>query len=137
MSDGAPPCLKMIDVRYHRGLELPAHELWLDPWEAKPRAFVSHAHSDHIAAHAEVITSRGTAQLMRARLGGERREHVLDFSQRAEFGSFAITLLPAGHIFGSAQSFIETDPGRLPYPGHFKLPARLPRKPPNGAGRTR
>jgi DNA ligase-1 len=116
---------KMIDVRYHRGIELPTHALWLDPADARPRAFVSHAHSDHIAAHAEVITSRGTAQLMRARLGGERREHVLDFGQRADFGSFAITLFPAGHIFGSAQSFIETDAGSLLYTGDFKLRASL------------
>ena len=57
----------MISVRYRRGLELPEHELWLDPHDAKAFAFVSHAHSDHVAAHREVIVSRGTAALMRER----------------------------------------------------------------------
>jgi DNA ligase-1 len=111
----------MIDVRYHRGLHLPAHDLWLDPHQAQPFAFVSHAHSDHTANHAEVIASAGTARLMQARIGGQRREHVLAFGERREFRDFAITLLPAGHIFGSAQAFIETDAGSLLYTGDFKL----------------
>ena len=111
----------MIPIRYHRGVELPSHGLWLDPRDAQPFAFVSHAHSDHIAAHAEVIASAGTARLMQARLGGARREHLLEFGERREFRDFAITLLPAGHIFGSAQSFIETGDGSVLYTGDFKL----------------
>ena len=119
----------MIDVLYHRGLELPAHGLWLDPWDARPFAFVSHAHSDHTARHAEIIASAGTARLMQARLGGVRREQVLEFGERREFGNFAITLLPAGHIFGSAQSFIESDAGTLLYTGDFKLRRGLSAEP--------
>lgn len=119
----------MISIRYARGLELPDHGLWLDPWEAKPFAFVSHAHSDHIAAHAEIIASTGTARLMQARLGGSRREHVLDFGATTRFADFQITLLPAGHIFGSAQSLIETDAGSLLYTGDFKLRPGLSAEP--------
>ena len=111
----------MIEVRYSRGLELPVEELWLDPWDAKPFAFVSHAHSDHTARHEEIIASSGTARLMQARLGGVRREQVLEFGERREFAKFAITLLPAGHVFGSAQSYVESDAGTLLYTGDFKL----------------
>lgn len=111
----------MIDVNFHRGLELPLHGLWLDPHGRRPFAFVSHAHSDHIARHEEVIASPGTLRLMKARIGGKRREHLLEFGERRAFGNFAITLLPAGHILGSAQSFIETDAGTLLYTGDFKL----------------
>src|SRR4030095_13098472 len=39
---------RVIEVRYERGVFLPQQNLWLDPWEAKDFAFVSHAHSDHI-----------------------------------------------------------------------------------------
>ncbi len=119
----------MIAIRYHRGLELPAHGLWLDPHAGQPLAFVSHAHSDHIAAHQEIIASAGTARLMRARLGGTRREHLLEFGERREFADFAITLLPAGHIFGSAQSFIESSAGTLLYTGDFKLRPGLSAEP--------
>ncbi len=111
----------MIDVKYHRGIHLPATDLWLDPWDAKPLAFVSHAHSDHIAKHAEIIASAGTARLMQARLSGERVENVLDFRMPTVVRGMRMTLLPAGHIFGSAQLFLETDAGSLLYSGDFKL----------------
>src|SRR5213075_1229232 len=72
----------MIDIRYERGVYLPEQDLWLDPWDAKRLAFVSHAHSDHIALHDEIIVSERTARLMQARLPGKRTEHVLPFRER-------------------------------------------------------
>ena len=111
----------MIEVRYDRGVYLPNEEIWLDPRDAKSFAFVSHAHSDHIAAHDEIIVSERTARLMQARLPGERNEHVLNFGERATVRGLAVTLIPAGHIFGSAQFFLETEEGSLLYTGDFKL----------------
>jgi len=96
----------MIDVRYERGIYLPAQDLWLDAWEAKRFAFVSHAHSDHIAPHQEIILSERTARLMQARMPGTRREHVLPFGEQRRVRDVDLTLLPAGHIFGSAQLFL-------------------------------
>jgi DNA ligase-1 len=60
---------------------------------------------------------------MRARLPGERIEHVLRFGQTEQLTTeCAITLHPAGHIFGSAQSLLEhVEHGRLLYTGDFKL----------------
>src|SRR4051794_16941990 len=111
----------MIPVRYTRGLELPQHGLWLDPWDGQPFAFVSHAHSDHIADHREIIATPGTARLMDARMPGKRSQHLLPFGETRQFSGFAATLLPAGHIFGSAQMFLESDAGSLLYTGDFKL----------------
>jgi DNA ligase-1 len=115
--------------QYLRGaIHLPELALWLDAHEARgegERVFVSHAHSDHIAAHRETILSEGTARLMQARLGGKRVEHVLQFREARRFegpgAPFQITLLPAGHILGSAMSFIEWQGGTLLYTGDFKL----------------
>ena len=104
-----PLILPVISVQYERGVYLPNENIWLDPWDAKPFAFVSHAHSDHIAPHDEIIVSERTARLMQARLPGERHEHVLPFGvSRPWFAASTITLLPAGHIFGSAQFFLES-----------------------------
>ena len=87
--------------------------------------FVSHAHSDHTAPHREVILSEGTSRLMKARLGGQRVQHVLPFQESRNFdgpgASYRITLLPAGHILGSAMSFIEWGGHSLLYTGDFKL----------------
>lgn len=111
----------MIDVQFQRGLYLPAHDLWLDPWDKQSCAFVSHAHSDHIGKHREIIASEGTSRLMQARLPGTRQEHILPFEQTVEFRGLRITLLPAGHIFGSAQIHLESPEGSLLYTGDFKL----------------
>ncbi len=111
----------MISVQYERGVYLPNENIWLDPWDAKPFAFVSHAHSDHIAPHDEIVVSERTSRLMQARLPGERHEHVLPFGERSTVRGLEITLLPAGHIFGSAQFFLQTDAGSLLYTGDFKL----------------
>jgi hypothetical protein len=122
------------EVVYRRGVYLPAHDLWLDPWDDQPFAFVSHAHSDHIARHREVILSITTARLMAARLPGERLEHRLEFLQPAEHirPGLRITLLPAGHIAGSAQALVESSgggTGSVLYTGDFKLRASLSSEP--------
>ena len=113
----------MIDVRFERGIYLPQQDLWLDPWDAKRFAFVSHAHSDHIASHEEIIVSERTARLMRARLPGVRTEYVLPFGERRTVNGVDLMLLPAGHVLGSAQFLLFTKEETLLYTGDFKLRA--------------
>lgn len=109
------------------GIYLPRLRLWLDPhWPKQELVFVSHAHSDHTADHREVILSEPTARLMSARMGGKRIEHAMRFGETRLFRSgdaqeFRLTLLPAGHIFGSAMSLLECDGESLLYTGDFKL----------------
>jgi DNA ligase-1 len=111
----------VIEVRYERGVYLPQQNFWLDPWDAKRFAFVSHAHSDHIAPHQEVIVSERTARLMQVRLPGWRIEHPLPFGERRSIRSVDLMLIPAGHIFGSAQCLVFAGEETLLYTGDFKL----------------
>ena len=111
------------DVQFKRGVYLPQIDWWLDAQLPKPRSFVSHAHFDHLARHQEVLCTRATSRLMRARLAGRRMMHALPFG-RAEplTPDTVVTLFPAGHMLGSAQ-FHVTHPehGSLLYTGDFKL----------------
>src|SRR5476651_1281785 len=120
-----------VAIRFDRGVHLPSLDLWLDPRDQRPTAFISHAHSDHIGRHREVIFSEGTARLMRARLPGQRLEHVLAFGQPFAFRGAELTLLPAGHIAGSAQLHVaESASGAsLLYTGDFKLRPGLSAEP--------
>jgi DNA ligase 1 len=111
----------VIEVRYERGVYLPQQVFWLDPWDAKRFAFVSHAHSDHIAPHKEVIVSERTARLMQVRLPGSRIEHALPFGERRSVRGVDLMLIPAGHIFGSAQCLVFAGGETLLYTGDFKL----------------
>jgi DNA ligase I, ATP-dependent (dnl1) len=110
--------------------------LWLDPHEPQPgseKVFVSHAHSDHVAAHREVILSASTAKLMQARVPGKRHEHIMNFGETHKFEaagkSYQITLIPAGHIFGSAMALLESQGESLLYTGDFKLRRSLSAEP--------
>ena len=118
------------------GVLLPKLGLWLDshlPQPGREKVFISHAHSDHTALHREVILSAPTARLMHARGVSARIEHQLLFGEACSFqgidGSYNITLLPAGHIFGSAMAFIESEGQSLLYTGDFKLRRGLSAEP--------
>ena len=110
------------EVRQQNGLSLPQIGWWLDAQKAQTRCFVSHAHSDHIGPHREIVATRATASLMRLRMAGKRQETILEYGQpwSSELGC-EFRLHPAGHIFGSAMLEARTEHGTLLYTGDFKL----------------
>ncbi|MBK1883210.1 ATP-dependent DNA ligase [Luteolibacter pohnpeiensis] len=113
----------MIDVQFNRGLYLPELDLWLDPWDAKPCAFVSHAHADHFARHESALCSEVTAALVQKRFHlGENRIESVPFQIPIIRDGFRIKLLPAGHIAGSAMLHVTRikDNASLLYTGDFK-----------------
>src|SRR5262245_5481094 len=58
---------------------------------------------------------------MRVRLPGSRIEHPLPFGERRSIRSVDLMLIPAGHIFGSAQCLVFAGEQTLLYTGDFKL----------------
>lgn len=130
--DDALP-MTALDFQFVRGgLHLPALRLRLDPHERsgpEDLAFVSHAHADHTGRHARVAFTAPTQRLMRARVGGIRTEHVLAYGERRPLADLGgppepgahLTLLPAGHVLGSAMSLLECGGESLLYTGDFKL----------------
>ena len=113
----------MIDVRFQRGLHLPELDLWLDPWDAKPRAFISHAHADHFARHESALCSDVTAVLVRKRFHlAESRIEAIAFHVPIVRDGFRLRMLPAGHISGSAMLHVTRlkDNASLLYTGDFK-----------------
>jgi DNA ligase-1 len=129
----------MIEVLDRGGVFLPGTGFWLDPPRARARAFVSHAHSDHFAEHAEIICSGPTRALVETRFPRKRHRVVREpcWGERFEVGAGHWgELLPAGHVLGSAMLRVvrERDGASLLYTGDFKLrpgltaePAELPR----------
>ena len=119
------PATSHIEVLFRQGIYLPELDLWLDPHRSKERAFISHAHSDHFASHQLTICSPVTARLIAGRYGAlaEGKSITPEFRSPLEFSGFILTLLPAGHIFGSAMLHIRriSDGATLLYTGDFKL----------------
>ena len=119
------------DVTYRKGLHLPQIGWWLDAQARCERAFVSHAHSDHVARHKEILCTPATARFLHARIPGRRTMTELRFGRphALEFGVTA-TLYPAGHILGSSQILLESgEHGSMLYTGDFKLRPGLAAEP--------
>lgn len=118
-----PPPL--IQVTHPNGIYLPEADLWLDPHFGGKRAFISHAHSDHVARHEMTFCSEVTRDLMKTRYGykSEGEMRVLPMREVVEWEGWELRLLPAGHIIGSAMLHLtrKADGATLLYTGDYKL----------------
>jgi len=115
----------LIQVTHPRGIYLPEEDLWLDPHFGVKRAFVSHAHSDHVARHDLTFCSEITHQLMLVRKTAKKSGTVVSPKMREvfEWEGWELRLLPAGHITGSAMLHLtrKADGATLLYTGDYKL----------------
>ncbi len=102
-------------------LYVPGADLWLDPKRRRRRAFVSHAHGDHIGRHDEIYATHATASLMGARLGPQNVVELEFGAWRELENGWRLRLHPAGHVLGAAQAELERDGERLVYTGDFRL----------------
>ncbi len=112
----------MMKIRHGGGIHLPDCDVWLDSLRSRRFGVVSHAHSDHAAWHEETLLTPATAALMRARRGHRKNKVIreIPFGEPVEIPGARITLLPAGHVLGSAQVFIECNRATMLYTGDFK-----------------
>jgi len=90
-----------------RGLYCPLGEFYIDPWRCDPsmRAITTHAHSDHakVGCGSYLCPPSGEA-LLRTRLGHgiTVQTHPYGLAHSLRMGGVNISLLPAGHVLGSA-----------------------------------
>ena len=96
---------------------------YIDPVHPVDRAVITHGHSDHARPdHRHVLATRETLAIMRQRYG-ERAGLSLQaarYGERLTVGDVALTLLPAGHILGSAQALIDYGGVRAIVSGDYK-----------------
>jgi len=91
------------------GLYCPPGDFFIDPVRPVARAVITHGHSDHArAGHGAVLATRPTLDIMAARYGA-------DFAGQAQAAAYGevvrrdgveVSLVPAGHVLGSAQAVV-------------------------------
>jgi putative mRNA 3-end processing factor len=91
-----------------RGLYCAAGDFHIDPWQPVSRAFITHAHGDHLRGGSEsyVLASPGEG-VGRLRLPNDARVDTVPYGEAMQVGATRVSLHPAGHILGSAQLRIE------------------------------
>ena len=105
---------------YDRGLKLTKADLAVDCPRRQPRAFISHAHFDHMARHVYALCTPETAQLYQLRLG-TRPVLEMPYRRPIDWGGLRLTTFPAGHCLGSAMLLADDGATRLLYTGDFRL----------------
>jgi len=109
-------------ILWESGVYLPEQHLWLDPTQPRPRAIISHAHSDHVADHPLAYATPATRRLVTHRRRRPLRGSVeaVPYGESIALDHCAVTFYPAGHVLGSAQTLVDTDFGRILYTGDLK-----------------
>lgn len=105
------------------GLYCEAGGFYVDPVRPVDRAIITHGHGDHArSGHAAVLTTAETAAIMAVRYGEgfAGRVQSLAYGEQIRINDVAVTLLPAGHILGSAQVLLEHAGSRAVISGDFK-----------------
>jgi putative mRNA 3-end processing factor len=113
----------MADPFLTRDLGVTPIGAFIDPPVPRERAIVTHGHSDHArAGHGAVLATPDTIAIMKARYGEDcaGRFQALDYGVPLVIDGVTVTLVPAGHILGSAQVLLEHAGQRIVVTGDYK-----------------
>jgi len=91
------------------GLYCPPGDFHIDPVRPVPRAVITHGHSDHArSGHGAVLATPQTLAIMAARYGADfaARTEAANYGERVTRNAVDVTLVPAGHVLGSAQAVL-------------------------------
>jgi len=106
------------------GLYCKYGDFYLDPQQPVSNAVISHAHADHaISGNTNVYTTAATLAFMQLRYAksAAKASNTIAYNTPFSVGGVHITLVPAGHMPGSAQVLMEYKGTRYLYTGDYKL----------------
>jgi putative mRNA 3-end processing factor len=107
-------------IHFNSGIEIEGVGFPLDSTRRHDFAFVSHAHSDHIASHKKIIATPETVLFFRKRYK-RVLSHAVPLGHKTRIGNVDIELFSSGHILGAAQIMIHRQGAKIVYTGDFKL----------------
>src|SRR5947207_15565261 len=89
------------------GIYVRPADAWVDPSQPKPKALVTHGHSDHArGGHGAALATAETLAIMDARCGPQNGP-ALAYDETIRVGEADVGVVPAGHVLGSAQTALE------------------------------
>lgn len=105
------------------GLLVEPGGFYIDPSRAVDRAVITHGHSDHArGGHRYALATPETLAIMRSRIGPEPAAAVqaLPYGESVTVNGVGVSLVPAGHILGSAQVVLDWQGSRAVVSGDYK-----------------
>jgi putative mRNA 3-end processing factor len=121
------------------GLYCAPGDFYIDPTEPVDRAVITHGHADHArAGHGTVLATPETLDIMVERYGAEHAAstQAAPYREVVSRDGVEVTLVPAGHVLGSAQAVVEFGGLKMVVSGDYKRrrdPTCTPFEPVSGA----
>jgi putative mRNA 3-end processing factor len=91
------------------GLYCAPGDFYIDPVRPVARAVITHGHSDHArAGHGAVLATEATLDIMGERYGRDFAQamQAAAYGETVNRDGVEVTLVPAGHVLGSAQAVV-------------------------------
>jgi putative mRNA 3-end processing factor len=105
---------------FPEGIYVRPADAWIDPSEPKERALVTHGHADHArGGHGLVVATPETLAIMECRYG-EQKGQPAAYGETVRMGKVDVSLVPAGHVLGSAQILLQHAGERVVVSGDYK-----------------
>jgi len=117
------------------GLYCAPGDFFIDPVRPVDRAVITHGHADHArAGHGLVLATQATLDIMRVRYGDDFAGQVqaLAYGEIVNRSGVEVSLVPAGHVLGSAQVVVRWKGMTIVVSGDYKRrrdPTCLPFQP--------
>ncbi|MEJ0028069.1 MAG: ligase-associated DNA damage response exonuclease [Rhizomicrobium sp.] len=105
------------------GLYCPPGDFYVDPTRPVDRAVITHGHADHArAGHGKVLATRETLAVMEARYGEDyaAATQTLAYRDGVDINGVSVSLVPAGHVLGSAQAVLRWNGKTMVVSGDYK-----------------
>jgi len=105
---------------FPEGIYVRPADAWVDPSQPKPRALITHGHSDHArGGHGAVLATPETLAIMGLRYGTSEGQAAA-YGEQVRVGEVDVSFVPAGHVLGSAQIVLEHKGERIVVSGDYK-----------------
>lgn len=95
----------------------------IDPVRPVAKAIITHGHGDHArAGHGAVLATAETIAIMEARYGESfaGQAQAVRYGESISIDGVSVTLVPAGHVLGSAQIVMQWKDLRIVVSGDYK-----------------
>lgn len=109
-----------------KGLYCIPGDFHIDPHRPVARAVVTHGHADHARpGHDHVLATADTLAIMRTRYGEQAGRHPqeIPYGTSLDIDGLTLSVVPAGHVLGSAQVVLEWQGSRVVISGDYKRDA--------------